>query len=264
MDLTRYLQRIEHDSNLAPNLETLRSLHLAHGTHIPFENLDVLLKRPIRLDLDSLSKKLIEDRRGGYCFEQNALFAAVLETIGLPVKRLAARVRLGALEPRPRTHMLLLVEADAGRWLCDVGFGGEGLLRPMPFRPGEISDHFGWKSRIVEEGGLFVLQSLHSDGWHDLYVFNLDEQFAIDYEMANFYTSTHPQSHFMHMLIVQLPGTKERLRLTNRRFTVETPAGIAKEAIIESDAELVELLAERFGLVFPKGTAFPIRDAPAD
>ena len=96
-------------------------MHLAHATHITFENLDILLGRPILLDLTSVTAKLIHACRGGYCFEQNALLAAVLETIGFPVKRLAARVRMGSNEIRPRSHMLLAVDVEGESWLADVG-----------------------------------------------------------------------------------------------------------------------------------------------
>jgi N-hydroxyarylamine O-acetyltransferase len=96
IDLKAYTGRIEHKGQLAPNLATLQALHLAHATHITFENLDVLMGKPIRLDLESLATKLIQGGRGGYCFEQNALFAGALEEIGFRVTRLAARVRMGS------------------------------------------------------------------------------------------------------------------------------------------------------------------------
>jgi len=259
VNLARYLERIRHPEEPALTAGSLASLHLAHATSIPFENLDVLLKRPIKLDVQSVWKKLVEDRRGGYCFEQNALFATVLETIGFPVKRLAARVRMGTLAQRPRTHMTLLVEAGGGPWLADVGFGGGGLLRPLPLLPNAVAEQYGWKYRIVEEGPVYVLQSLRADGWFDLYSFNLEEQLPIDYEVANYYTATHPESHFTFTLTAQLPGTSERFRLTNRRFTIETPTGIT-ESNVETDDELIELLGNRFGLEFPRGTRFPFAE----
>src|SRR5215472_2819420 len=137
LDLHTYAARVGYTGDFTSSLATLRALHLAHATHIPFENLDILLGRPIRLDLESLCGKMIDGRRGGYCFEQNALFAAVLEAAGFRVRRLAARVRSGASGVRPRLHMLLGVEAEGGLWLADVGFGADGLLHPLPLRPGE-------------------------------------------------------------------------------------------------------------------------------
>jgi N-hydroxyarylamine O-acetyltransferase len=129
VDLVAYLARIDYAERLDPTVATLRNLHFAHATQIPFENLDILLGHPISLDLAALASKLVTARRGGYCFEQNTLFAAVLESLGFVVTRLAARVRFGSTAIRPRSHMLLSVAIDGVEWLADVGFGGEGLTR---------------------------------------------------------------------------------------------------------------------------------------
>src|SRR4051794_35005419 len=162
LDLDAYLARVGYAGELRPTAAVLAALHRAHATHIPFENLDVLLGRPIRLDLEGLQAKLVRGRRGGYCFEQNVLFAAVLEQVGFRLTRLAARVRFGAAGPRPRTHMLMRVEADGRPWLADVGFGGEGLLEPLPLAPGRVARQSYWSYRVVQEdGGVWALQSLH-------------------------------------------------------------------------------------------------------
>src|SRR5580704_16524686 len=158
IDLPAYAQRIGYSGEMRPSAECLRELHLAHATHVPFENIEVLMGRPVRLDLESLWKKLIVDRRGGYCYEQNTLFAAVLEQIGFRVTRLAARVRMGAVGIRPRSHMLLAVEADGRQWLADVGFGGDALLHPVEWLPGETAGQFVWKYRLVEEPPGYMLR----------------------------------------------------------------------------------------------------------
>src|SRR5262249_24611720 len=95
LDLDAYLARVGYTGDRAPSLAVLDALHLAHATHVPFENLGILLGRPVLLDLESLQAKLVRGRRGGYCFEQNALLAAALEALGFAVTRLAARVRAG-------------------------------------------------------------------------------------------------------------------------------------------------------------------------
>ena len=133
-DLPAYLARVAFQKAPRPDAATLRALHQAHIAAIPFENLDIPLGRGIRIDLGSIQAKLVRTRRGGYCFEQNALFAAALEEIGFPVTRLSARVRSGGAMLLPRTHMLLKVEADGIARICDVGFGGWGLLEPIPLR----------------------------------------------------------------------------------------------------------------------------------
>jgi N-hydroxyarylamine O-acetyltransferase len=261
-DLDAYVARIEYSGGFQPTTDTLRELHLAHATHIPFENIDVLLRRPIRLDLDSLTDKLVRRKRGGYCFEQNTLFAAVLESAGFRVRRLAARVRWGATGIRPRTHMLLQVEAGGGQWIADVGFGGDGLLLPIRFLPGEPAAQFAWQYRIMTEGETYILQSARPAGWLDLYVFTLEEQFPIDYELANHYTSTYPESRFVKVLTAQKPGPELRLSLLNRTLTQRRADG-EKEILLADDEAIREALAELFGLQLPVGTRFPFEEAAA-
>ena len=250
LDLKAYAARVEYGGEFTPALATLRALHLAHATHIPFENLDILLGRPIRLDLESVSAKLIEARRGGYCFEQNALFAAVLEAIGFRVTRLAARVRMGAAEIRPRSHMLLAVDVEGERLVADVGFGGEGLLLPVGLKGDE-----GEGYRVIADSGLHVLQSRRAEGWFDLYSFTLEEQHAADYEVSNHFTSTHPSSPFVNKLVVQRPGKDVRLTLVNRQLTEQRPDRVS-EIMLADDEAVLQTLADRFGLRFPAGTRF--------
>ncbi len=262
LDLEAYLERVGYRGDRRPTLAVLEALHLAHATHIPFENLDVLLKVPIRLDLASVQAKLVRGGRGGYCFEQNTLFAAALERFGFPVARLAGRVRAGAHRVLPRTHMTLLVTVEGGEggsWLADVGFGAEGLLLPVPFGAGEAARQFAWTYRIVpEEPGLSVLQSSRGGAWEDLYAFTLDPQAPIDYEMANYYTSTHPDSRFLRTLTVQRATPEGRHILRDRELLLDRGAhepAVTSRTIADDD-ELLAVLAETFGLWFPTGTRF--------
>jgi N-hydroxyarylamine O-acetyltransferase len=257
VDLAAYVERIGFAGELRPSAECLRELHLAHATHVPFENIEVLMGRPVRLDIESLWKKLVEDRRGGYCFEQNTLFAAVLEQLGFRVTRLAARVRMGAVGVRPRSHMLLAVESDGRQWLSDVGFGGDALLYPVQWLPGETSAQFAWKYRLMEEAPGYVLQTWRGDGWVDLYSFTMEGQDAVDYEMANYYTSTHPDSFFRKQVMVHLPGPEVRVTLVGRRL-IERRAEGASEVLLADDAAVLEVLAARFGMRFAAGTEFPL------
>ncbi|HEV3004877.1 MAG TPA: arylamine N-acetyltransferase, partial [Pirellulales bacterium] len=160
LDLEAYLDRIGFQGAVAPTLDALDALHYAHATSIPFENLDIQLGRPIKIDLESIQAKLVLRGRGGYCFEQNTLFAAVLELFGFRVTSLAARVRKGATRVLPRTHMLLEVHVEGSSWLADVGFGTGGPLLPIAMSPGRVSRQFAWSFRVVEEPGFLVLQSL--------------------------------------------------------------------------------------------------------
>jgi N-hydroxyarylamine O-acetyltransferase len=256
LDLQAYAERIGFTGELRPSTECLHELHLAHATHVPFENIEVLMRRPVRLDLASLWKKLVEGRRGGYCFEQNTLFAAVLEHIGFRVTRLAARVRMGAVGIRSRSHMLLAVEADGRQWLSDVGFGGDALLSPLAWLPGETSGQFAWKYRLIEESPGYLLQTWRGEGWVDLYSFTMEEQHAVDYEVSNYYTATHPDSFFRKQLMVHLPRPEVRVTLMHRRLFERRPEGVS-EVLLADEAAVLETLATRFGLHFSVGTSFP-------
>lgn len=257
LHLPNYLRRIDYQGDLNPTPPTLAALHLAHVSHIPFENLDVLLGRPIRLDLDALQAKLVDGRRGGYCFEQNALLAAALEAVGFRVERLAARVRFRATSVLPRTHMLLRVVVGEESWIADVGFGAGGLLVPLPFRHDVASRQFAWSFRLTAEpGGYHVLQTLTPAGWLDLYVFTLEPQHPADYEMANHYVATHPASIFRRMYTVQHSTPEARYILRGEDYTIDR--GTSQETRRVTEAELLPLLAERFGLEFPAGTRFPV------
>src|SRR5690606_34277901 len=136
-DLEAYLARIGYDGARTATLDVLRELHLRHTQAIPFENLDPLLRRPVALDAESLMRKLVHGRRGGYCFEQNLLFAHALQALGFRARGLAARVvyNVPPGTVMPRTHMLLAVDVGGEPIVADVGFGGLTLTAPLALRP---------------------------------------------------------------------------------------------------------------------------------
>jgi N-hydroxyarylamine O-acetyltransferase len=257
LDLDAYLARIGHQAPVKPDEATLRALHEAHVGTIPFENLDVLLKQPIRLDLASVQAKLVAAGRGGYCFEHGALFAAVLAKIGFPVTTLAARVRMGSPGLMPRSHMLLKVEIAGRFFLADVGFGGQGLLEPMPMEAGAAAAGPGVRYRLAEEDAQLVLQGDFGKGWVDFYIFTQERQYPIDYEVSNHFTATHPSSRFVQILTAQLTRRHERLILKNRTLHVWRAPG-EQRVTAKDDAALLALLKQHFGLSFPAGTRFPI------
>ena len=254
--LDRYLDRIGYRGPVEPSLEVLRALHEAHVAAIPFENLDILLGKPILLDLDSLQRKLVDDERGGYCFEQNTLFRAALESMGFIVTSLAARVRLGSLLVRPRTHMLLRVELSEGPRLADVGFGGDGLVIPIRLEPGDEVEVGGSVHRIQQEGEAFVLEGRHGGGWMALYAFTLEPQLTVDFEMANHFTSTYPSSIFRQSLTAQRSWRDRRAILRDRKLVLSGSDGATETVAVADPEHLLELLEGHFGLTFPPGTRF--------
>jgi N-hydroxyarylamine O-acetyltransferase len=258
IDLAEYLARVGLATTPESTAAGLAELHLAHATHIPFENLDVLLGRPIRLDPASLHKKLVRDKRGGYCFEQNLLFAGVLEALGFRVTKLAARVQFRADNKLlPRTHMLLRLDFGAEAWIADVGFGGSGPLLPLRLEAGLEQPQYFWKYRLVEQAGMWVLQARRPGGWEDFYAFTLEAQHDVDYEVASYYVSTHPDSPFTRTLAAQRPSPEARYLLRNRELTVERETGVESRTI--ADDELADVLKTHFGLTLPAGADMPDR-----
>jgi N-hydroxyarylamine O-acetyltransferase len=253
VDLVAYFARVGVTGVSRPDVATLRVLHRSHVCTIPFENLDVQMGLPISLDLGTLQAKLVARRRGGYCFEQNTLFLHVLRALGYDVVPCEARVRHGAQRVLPRTHMLLIVSVDGRRWLCDVGFGGTGLLEPAPL-DGEVVEQFAWTYRVVREDALYVLQWLGPEGWQDLYAFEPVERYPVDFEMGNWFTSTWPQSKFVLTLTAQRSTPDVRYILRN--FDYSELHGHRVEARTITRAELVPLLRTTFDLDVPEDARF--------
>jgi N-hydroxyarylamine O-acetyltransferase len=245
-DVDGYLARIG-----LPALTTLTEVHRAHATSIVFENFDPASGQPVLLDQAHLEDKLIARRRGGYCFEQNSLLGAALESLGLEVSPMLARVRLGpATGPRPLDHLLLRVVDGDATWLADVGFGGGGLLDPVPFEVGVESEQSGWRYRLAEEGAELVLQVFQDDGWTDMYGFVPDPVPAIDIEVNNWYTATHPASAFVTGLMIGARRVDRCLSMfiSDGAILVERPVG-GSSSITEVLLENVPaLLADRFGI----------------
>jgi N-hydroxyarylamine O-acetyltransferase len=255
IDLDAYLARIAYDGPRKPSPRTLAALHEAHVVAVPFENLDILLGRTISLELDALQAKIVAGRRGGYCFEQNTLFRAVLEGLGFRVTSLAARVRAGTTVVRPRTHMLLRVDFDEGPCLADVGFGGDGLVHPLPFVAGREYWLAGAGCRLHREDDLWVLAGNVTGEWTELYAFTLEPQYPVDFEMANHFTSTWPSSPFVQSLTAQRSWPGRRLILRNRDLTIREGTSVRSDTIRDPD-HLLQVLDREFGLSFPAGTRF--------
>lgn len=268
MDLDAYFRRIDYNGPFAPNLGALDRIVDAHVRAIPFENLDVLLGRGIRLTPEALQDKLIAQQRGGYCFEQNGLLLLVLHAMGFDVTPLSARVRY--LRPRdvtpPRTHLFLRVTIDGVPWVADVGVGGLSLTSAIRFDvDGEQSTRHEPR-RIIWEDGRFFHQAKLAGEWQDVLEFTGEAMPPIDRELANWYTSAHPDSHFRSRLTAAraLPDGG-RLTLVNRELTRRERSVRAQTTEIATPDALLEVLAEEFGLRFPRHTRFPdaVLDWPA-
>jgi len=255
-DVDRYLARIGYSGLRTATSETLRALHRLHPQAIAFENLDPLLNRlPLRLDAMSLMEKLVDSQRGGYCFEQNLLFGQVLSSLGFDVAGLAARILWN--QPNdvrtPRGHMLLKLCVDGEVYIADVGFGALTLTAPLLLSDGGEQDTPHERFRLTESGGLYRLDAMIGDGWRPVYRFDLQEQVRGDYEIASYYLSSHPDSHFRKTLIAARPFEGGRHALLDNRLTTYTLEGEPERRVLGSVSELREALASTFLIDVPEG-----------
>jgi len=256
IDLDAYFDRIGYRGSRAPTVETLHAISSAHVQTIPFENLDVLLGVPIELEPAALEKKLVNGRRGGYCFEQNGLMLEVLRAMGYTARPISARVRYQ--RPREftpaRTHLFVRVELDES-WLVDVGVGAMSVTsalrladegeQPTPHEP----------RRLLRENGLLYHQAKLGGDWVDVNEFTLEEMPMIDRVVANWFTSTHPQSHFRNRLLVARAAPDGgRIGLLNRELSRRDRSGAAQKETIETQAQLLDVLREHFAIELPMGT----------
>src|SRR3954469_11842534 len=195
MRIDEYLQRIGGLSALGVSAATLRRLHAAHRETFLFENLTIQTGGAISLSLPDLEAKFIDQGRGGYCFEHNTLFAAALRDLGFTTTTLLGRVRRGPPARWARTHMVLRVPVGGDDWLVDVGFGAFGLLEPIPLHDGATAVQSAFTYTLRRDGALWVLSVRDATGVEtDLYEFADDAQTPMDIEVANHFTSTHPES----------------------------------------------------------------------
>lgn len=210
---------------------------------------------PVGLNSESLWKKLIYDRRGGYCYEHNLLFKHVLETLGFNVKGLAARI----LWNRPddsvtsRSHMLLLVEADGAPFIADVGFGVLTLTTPIlitPYTP-QNTPHESYRLIPGAEDS-YTLQVDVKDEWKPVYQFERQQHYLSDYEVLNWYTSTHPESPFVKGLIAGRTTHGQRYALRNKTWKIHYTYGDTLEYTISDANELEQVLSDTFRLSIPE------------
>lgn len=255
LDLDRYFERIGFTGTPTPDLATLAAIHAAHVDAIPFEGLNPLLRRPVDLDLPSLQRKLIDSRRGGYCYEHNAVLRAALAAIGFKVTGLGGRVRWNAPPDSPlgpKTHMLLKVDLPTGPYLADVGFGACVLGAPLRLAPDVEQTTVMGTYKITEADGLLWLAAKRAGGWRTMYVFDLIPQLPSDYELGNWYTSTSPSVPFPTTLVMERVAADRRYKLVNRHLIIEGRDGAqVSTRMLESPGELRQVLDEIFNVASP-------------
>ena len=262
IDLPSYLERIGLRQPVAPDLQTLRTIIAAHVAAIPFENIDPFLGISPALDIASVQRKLVHDGRGGYCFEQNRLLSDALRAIGFEVTDLAARVLWGQPEDAitARTHMLLRVDADGKSWLADAGFGGNTPTAPLTLvADGEQATPHEPFRLIRRNDGDWRLQLFAAKAWQTLYRFNLQPQYPADYRVSNYWTSTHPDSHFVIGVSAARAPAGRRLTLRNRQFTEHFASGTSTKWTLATTAEIRSVLQDEFLIRLPENPQLDAR-----
>lgn len=251
--LRRYLERIGYAGEATPTGATLATLHEAHLRAVPFENLEIHLGRPMRIEPDELFGDLVDRRRGGYCFQMNELFALALSAIGFQVERFAARVWFGNPVPLPpRSHQCLRVtDAAGGQWFCDVGFGGATPLRAIPWRFDAPVDHglAGYVLTRSPRWGVMVRTRLAGTDWQDMISFTEEVQHPVDFRYANFAISTMPGSRFVVSRLASFVVGDARLNLQDGTLRRITATGVTVQTLGPEQEE--RLLRETFGLELP-------------
>lgn len=252
-DAALYLQRLGYTTAPRPTLDTLRQLVRRHTEVFPFETLNTFLHLPVPVDLPSLERKLLHDGRGGYCYELNRLFHALLHYLGFDPRTLAGRVVMGGPEDAitPRTHMALLVTVDGVPYLADVGFGGMVPTAPLRLDTEDVQSTPHEPYRVVRQGDTYLLRAEVAGEWRAMYRFDLQPQEGIDLELGNWYVATHPESSFHGRLTAARTGTGLRKTLQGNRFTVHRLGARSEHRSLRRVEDAIAVLRDEFDIRVP-------------
>src|SRR5579864_3075113 len=242
-----YLARIAYAGPTPPTIETLRSIHRAHLQTVPFENLDIALGCTIVVDEDATVRKIVEQRRGGFCYELNGAFAALLRELGFRVTLLSARVAREDGSASPEfDHMALRVDLDEP-WLADVGFG-DSFLEPLRLIPEIEQEQYGQRFRIAAVRGVMIVQRQVGDNpWKSQFRFTLTPRRLCDFEARCQFQQTSPDSHFTRQRICTLPTRDGRITLADLKLIRTTQDG-REERMLQNEDEWRAVLEEHFGV----------------
>ncbi len=249
-----YLQRLGYDVPPPPTLQTLQDLQLRHVCTFAFESLSTLLHLPVPIDLPSVEQKVLLDGRGGYCYELNQMFLALLQELGFDARGITGRVVMGgpADAHTARTHRLSLVTLDGVRYITDVGFGGMVPSSPLQLDTEAVQATAHEPYRLTFDGqGSYTLWAQVAGEWRGLYVFDLQVQADIDYTIGNWYVSTHHESPFLGQLKVARLAAGKRHTLANANYAVHYLDRPSEKRALGSADELMALLQDTFGIRLP-------------
>jgi N-hydroxyarylamine O-acetyltransferase len=244
-DVGLYLERIGYAGPTGPESELLRGLHRAHMLSVPFENLDIALGRKIICNEEAILRKIVEHKRGGFCYELNGAFAALLRDLGFKVILLSARVARqdGSYGPE-FDHLTLRVDLDEP-WLADVGFG-DSFLEPLRLRVDIEQPQGTRKFRLVEEQGSLHMEMAERDAeWKRQYSFTLVPRQLGEFAGMCHYHQTSPESSFTQKSICSRATPEGRVTIADRTLIL-TRHGERRESLLVSDEQWRAALKEHF------------------
>ncbi len=249
-DLRAYLDRIGHAGTPTADLAGISAMMARQLYSVPFENLDVQAGKIVSLVPEHIVDKIVNGRRGGYCYEVNGLFAMALEALGVPYRMVAARPMFYPVR-RPRTHMALVATIDGHDWLCDLGFGSYGIRAPLRLDASEAPVAQGYDSFMLSRPNEreYVLQALVEGAWANQYGFDLSPQEWVDFAPANYMNSTHPDTLFVQKLLLVLHDEEGRSILVGDAFKNVRRGEVTRQTIEPSARR--DFVRERFGLTLP-------------
>ncbi|WP_368565691.1 arylamine N-acetyltransferase [Pseudoxanthomonas sp. UTMC 1351] len=252
-DSALYLERLGYAAAPPPTLETLRQLVQRHTQTFSFETINTFLHLPVPVDLSSLERKLLHDGRGGYCYELNHLFLALLHHLGFDARALTGRVVMGGPEDAitARTHLVVLVTVDGAPYIADVGFGGMVPTAPLRLDTEAVQSTPHEPYRIIRQGEAFLLSAEVTGEWRAMYRFDLQPQELVDLEVGNWYVATHPDSSFRGRLTAARTGAGLRKTLQGNRFTVHRLGTPSEHHSLSSVDDIVAVLRNEFGIRVP-------------
>ena len=250
MNAERYLTRIGlNESSLPATAQSLETLQRAHLRTVPYENLDILAGKPIALEREALYEKIVERRRGGYCFELNELFGHLLRALGYNVTDCFGRFLRGETQiPMRRHHVLIVSCPDGERFLCDVGVGNGSPNRPVPLIEGKTLIDGRETYRLRRDDFLgWVLEEVYKGGWRDVYSFTEERQLSVDFVATSFYCEKSPASPFNKAPMISLRTSEGRKTRDGDEFRIFDASGV-RVITPEAPEEIDRLTREWFGL----------------
>ena len=249
MNSQKYLQRIGLEIiEIKPNLENLKLLQKQHLLNVPFENLDIHWNRKIVLDTDKFYKKVVKNKRGGFCYELNGLFNELLKAIGYKTKIISARVSKETNSfGEEYDHLAILTEIDGKKYLVDVGFG-DFIAEPLEFSLDlEQKDANGFYLIRKYDEDCFEVAKKAEKRWNSEYIFKDLERDLSEFAEMCHYHQTSPKTSFTQRKVCSLMTEKGRKTLTNKKF-IETKDRVKIEFDVNSNKEFLEILEREFGI----------------